>query len=523
MSKRISEMPLLEVPSGNEYVPVVHEDSNYILKLSDIGSTLNKAQIGLGNVDNTADIDKPVSNATRTAINTKADINHNHIIGQIDGLQTILNNKSPVGHKHVIADIDNLTSALQSKAELSNGKIPLNLLPDEVFDKLIYKGRWDFNVKLLPAADATNKGWYFIASNHVRSTTTPSFIEGDWAVSDGTTWDKIDNSDRVLTVSGRSGDVTLTTKDLPDFDSLVTDPLALKAPIQSPIFTGYPKTPTAVDDDISKTIANTEFVSSAISKATGALTKYDVGLGNVNNTSDVNKPISIMTQNALDTKADKIHTHAISDVLDLQTALDNKANKVHTHVIADVTGLQTSLDSKLDKSAHDSDLSNMNAMFNQKADKTQIVAIETALDDKANSIHTHVISDVTGLQTSLDNKADLSGDTFTGQVLVPSLLEKALAVPVSNVIDLWAATYWTKTITANTTFTISNAPTSGFGGVIILTLTNGGSATVGWWAGIKWAKGTTPALTSAGKDVLGFFTTDNGVTWSGVVLSKDSK
>ena len=45
-----------------------------------------------------------------------------------------------------------------------------------------------------------------------------------------------------------------------------------------------------------------------------SLTKADVGLGNVDNTSDANKPISTATQTALNAKANTSHTHAAGDI-----------------------------------------------------------------------------------------------------------------------------------------------------------------------------------------------------------------
>ncbi len=44
------------------------------------------------------------------------------------------------------------------------------------------------------------------------------------------------------------------------------------------------------------------------------LTKSDVGLANVDNTSDADKPISSATQTALDGKANSTHTHALTDL-----------------------------------------------------------------------------------------------------------------------------------------------------------------------------------------------------------------
>lgn len=46
-------------------------------------------------------------------------------------------------------------------------------------------------------------------------------------------------------------------------------------------------------------------------------------------------------------------------------------------------------------------------------------SVATAVSGKANSIHSHVINDVTGLQTALNGKADLSGATFTGKITSP--------------------------------------------------------------------------------------------------------
>lgn len=54
------------------------------------------------------------------------------------------------------------------------------------------------------------------------------------------------------------------------------------------------------------------------------VTKVQVGLGNVDNTSDADKPVSTATQNALDGKANTSHTHAVADVTGLQAALDGK-------------------------------------------------------------------------------------------------------------------------------------------------------------------------------------------------------
>ena len=64
----------------------------------------------------------------------------------------------------------------------------------------------------------------------------------------------------------------------------------------------------------------------SVAGKTGVVTlvKGDVGLGNVDNTSDLNKPVSTAQQTALNLKANTTHTHAIADVSGLQAALNGK-------------------------------------------------------------------------------------------------------------------------------------------------------------------------------------------------------
>ena len=114
----------------------------------------------------------------------------------------------------------------------ANGKVVLTQIPDSLLGQLEYIGIWNFAT--LPTA--TEKGQYWIAS-----VSGNGYEVGDWAVWNGSAFDKVDNTDAVATVAGRIGNVVLT--------------------------------------------------------------KSDVGLGNVDNTSDANKPVSTATQSSLNLKA----------------------------------------------------------------------------------------------------------------------------------------------------------------------------------------------------------------------------
>jgi len=136
-------------------------------------------------------------------------------------------------------------------------------------------------------------------------------------------------------------------------------------------------------------------------------------------------------------------------------------------------------------------------------------AIFDALAAKSDSSHTH---------SDLLSK---TGGSMTGAIT--ALRETKVYLGLTSNIDLSTGNFFTKTITALTTFTISNALSTGNANSFILELTNGGAYTITWFASVKWAGGLAPTLTASGIDILGFYSHDGGVTWRGLVLAKDSK
>ena len=115
-----------------------------------------------------------------------------------------------------------------------------------------------------------------------------------------------------------------------------------------------------------------------------------------------------------------------------------------------------------------------------------------------------------------------AGGTMTGAIT--AIRETKVAMTANN-IDLATGNLFTRTMATGAyyTLTISNALASGNVNSFILELTNGGSAVITWFSGVKWAGGTAPTLTASGKDILGFYSHDGGTTWRGIVMVKDSK
>jgi hypothetical protein len=105
---------------------------------------------------------------------------------------------------------------------------------------------------------------------------------------------------------------------------------------------------------------------------------------------------------------------------------------------------------------------------------------------------------------------------------ITGLGQTKFALP-ANDINLLLGNAFSKTISGSTTLTVSNVPAANTFVSFILDLTNGGSSAVTFWSNVKWVAGTQPTLTASGRDSLGFYTYDNGSTWTGVLIGKDIK
>lgn len=212
------------------------------------------------------------------------------------------------------------------------------------------------------------------------------------------------------------------THSVTDIDGLKAA-LDSKAPLASPALTGTPTAPTPTKGDSSTNLATTEFVSVAVAD-----------------------------------KADLAHTHAITDILELQPTLDSKANAAevsealslkapldsptltgvpkaptatkgtnttqvattafvaaavanlsgaeHEHEIADINGLKAALDGK--------------AALSHEHAITDVTGLQTALNAKAALSHTHNMDDVAGLGAALDLKAPLASPALTGSPTAPT-------------------------------------------------------------------------------------------------------
>lgn len=244
--------------------------------------SIDKTDVGLGQVDNTSDLDKPVSTAQQTALDAKID-------------------DSEKGAANGVVPLD------------ANAKIDTIYLSDAVLGQVQYEGTWNSatNTPTLPSIP-TEKGIYYVVDT-AGTFESIEFDVGDWIISNGIEWQKVDNTDAVTSVAGRTGNVTLTktdvglsnvdnTSDLNKPISTATqDALDLKANIDSPSFTGTPTAPTPATSDVSTKVATTQYVTNKIDDLsagvasvsttapivnTGTSTDPTIGIDNATTTTD---------------------------------------------------------------------------------------------------------------------------------------------------------------------------------------------------------------------------------------------
>ena len=223
----------------------------------------------------------------------------------------------------------------------------------------------------------------------------------------------------------------------------------LKANIESPTFTG----------------------------TVSGITKAMVGLANVDNTTDLNKPISIATQTALDLKANAVDvTTALNlkaNATDVTTSLSTKVDKVTGKELSTndyTTAEKTKLAAITGTNTGDQDLSalsvaaDVNTALALKANTTDVNAalalkanaanVASSLAAKADLVN--VNNAIAAINTSLNTKADAVAVNNSIAVINNSLNTKADVVALNNAVASLNGTLATKENTSNKSVNITN-------------------------------------------------------------------
>lgn len=105
----------------------------------------------------------------------------------------------------------------------SNSKVPMSNMPDALIGSVNYQGNWDVLTNS-PTLDSTpteeTKGHYYIVENS-GVWDEIEFNEGDWIISNGLVWEKVNNSAKVIRVAGKQGDVVLEIQDIVNLNTIL--------------------------------------------------------------------------------------------------------------------------------------------------------------------------------------------------------------------------------------------------------------------------------------------------------------
>ena len=287
---------------------------------------ITKANVGLGNVDNTSDANKPVSTATQTALNNKVDKETGKGLSANDFTDTL---KSKLDGIESGAQVNTLTG-VKGNAETAYRTGNVNLTPANIGLGNV-NNTSDANKPISTATQAA-------LDNKVDKETGKGLSTNDYTTAEKNKLAGIEAGAQVNTVTGvkgnsestyRVGNVNITKANigLGNVDNT--------SDANKPISTA---TQTALDNKVDKEsgkgLSANDFTDTlknkldgiesgaqvntvtSVAGRTGAVTlsKTDVGLGNVDNTSDLAKPISTATQAALDGKVNTTDVASTSDL-----------------------------------------------------------------------------------------------------------------------------------------------------------------------------------------------------------------
>jgi hypothetical protein len=295
--------------------------------------SVTKTQIGLSNVDNTSDIDKPVSTAQNIAINTKKtdSMNTNRLLGRGTASTGVIEEISLGAGLSLTGTTLNATSFVVEPQEGDSSYYFTNNSSD------LGGGRFEMT-KDIPAGggygisntgvlDNDTLAEFASVSGYPNVTYLPSGLLSLRVVanqSGGTKTSQLYAEFYTRTILGVS--TLIATSGLTDV--LDGTPTLLKANAFMPVVSNLLTTDrlliiikasvtgVGTDPDITLNIMGANHSAcrfpfepvSSVNTQVGAvvLTKSDIGLGNVDNTSDINKPVSTAQQTALDLKQNNI-------------------------------------------------------------------------------------------------------------------------------------------------------------------------------------------------------------------------
>lgn len=200
-----------------------------------------------------------------------------------------------------------------------SGKVPTSQLPASA---TLYKGTWNASTNTPSISNATGSTGYLyivsVAGTQNLGFGSLTFAVGDNVIHNGSIYQIITSTQSVTSVNGSQGTVVLTTSNITEGTNLYyTNARTIAAPLTgyitgtnialssgNTVLTAFQNIQAQLNAKESTVTAGTSSQYYRGDKTWVTLDQSAVGLANVNNTSDANKPVSSATQTALNLKAD---------------------------------------------------------------------------------------------------------------------------------------------------------------------------------------------------------------------------
>jgi hypothetical protein len=228
---------------------------------------ITKSDVGLANVDNTTDANKPVSTATQTALDLKLASATAATTYAPIASPTFTGTVAGVTATHVgLGNVDNTSDA--NKPVSSAAQTALDAKLASATAATTYETITNVALKAplaSPALTGTPTAPTATAGTNTTQIATTAYVRGEVSALVASAPAALDTLNELATALNNDA----------SFSTTVSTSIGLKAPLESPTFTG----------------------------TVSGVTKSHVGLGNVDNTADASKPVSTATQTALDLKA----------------------------------------------------------------------------------------------------------------------------------------------------------------------------------------------------------------------------
>ena len=262
-----------------------------------------RANLGLGNVDNTADVDKPISTVTQAALNLKANTADLNTVLALKASASDLDLKASIASPTFTGTVSGITKSMVGLGSVDNTSDvskPISTATQEALDTKVSTETFsstlatkanttDVNTALALKASASDLDLKAPIASPTFTGTVSGITKS--MVGLGSVDNTADADKPISTATQAALDTKVSTETF-------STTLATKANTTD-VNTALALKASAADLDLKAPIASPTFTGTV-----SGITKSMVDLGSVDNTSDANKPVSTATQTALNLKLD---------------------------------------------------------------------------------------------------------------------------------------------------------------------------------------------------------------------------